>query len=375
MRRYARHLSLPEVGVAGQEKLKSASVLCVGAGGLGSPVALYLAAAGVGRIGIVDDDAVDFSNLQRQILHGTPDVGQRKTNSARQTLTEINPDVVIETHDTRLTSQNGVALLSGYDIIVDGTDNFPTRYLINDACVLLNKPNVFGSIFRFEAQVTVFWASRGPCYRCLFPTPPPPGTVPSCAEGGVLGVLPGVTGCLQATEAIKLILQIGEPLIGRLLLFDALGMNFRELKLRRNVSCPVCGKNPTITGLIDYEDFCGMRVSAQTESNHEVMEEITAPNLAAKLKNGEPFTLLDVREPYEYAIAQIPGSVLIPLGSLAARLNEFDPNDEFVVHCKSGARSSQAVALMQQAGFKSVKNLKGGILAWSETVDASVPTY
>ena len=376
--RYSRHLSLPEVGISGQEKLKAASVLCVGAGGLGSPVALYLAAAGVGHIGIIDYDVVDFTNLQRQILHGTRDVGRRKTDSARDTLSDINPEVAIQTHAVRLTSQNAMEIFADYDLIIDGTDNFPTRYLINDACVLLNKPTVFGSIFRFEGQVTVFWAERGPCYRCLFPTPPPPGTVPSCAEGGVLGVLPGVVGSLQATEAIKLILGIGEPLTGRLLLFDALAMQFRELKLRKNPSCPLCGTNPTIWGLIDYEDFCGMRLPAAEAAENEtskIMNEITAPDLAAKIQRGDEFTLLDVREPYEYAIAQIPGAVLIPLGSLATRMNEFDPEEEIVLHCKSGARSSQAYALMQQAGFKNLKNLKGGILAWSETVDASVPKY
>ena len=374
--RYSRHLSLPEVGVGGQEKLKAASVLCVGAGGLGSPVALYLAAAGVGRIGIIDYDVVDFTNLQRQILHGTRDVGRRKTDSARDTLSDINPEIAIQIHDVRLTSQNAMEIFADYDLIIDGTDNFPTRYLINDACVLLNKPNVFGSIFRFEGQVTVFWAERGPCYRCLFPNPPPPGTVPSCAEGGVLGVLPGVIGSLQATEAIKLILGIGEPLTGRLLLFDALALRFRELTLRKNSSCPICGSNPTISGLIDYEQFCGVsRPAADAESSRRPMEEITAPDLAAKMERGDEFTLIDVREPYEYAIAQIPGAVLIPLGSLPARMNEFDPDDEIVLHCKSGARSLQAVALMQQAGFKALKNLKGGILAWSETVDASVPKY
>ncbi len=375
--RYSRHLILPNVGLDGQKRLKAASVLCIGTGGLGSPIALYLAAAGVGRIGLVDFDVVDHTNLQRQIIHGAKDVGRLKVESARETLSDINPHVVIETHETQLTSENALDLFARYDIIIDGTDNFPTRYLVNDACVLTGKPNVYGSIFRFEGQATVFWAEKGPCYRCLYPEPPPPGMVPSCAEGGVLGVLPGIVGCLQANEAVKLILGIGEPLVGRLLLFDALGMRFRELKLRKDPSCPICSANPTVTKLIDYEEFCGIgRGNDATDAKEPApMEEITARELKAKIDQGDAFTLLDVREPYEYEIARIPGATLIPLGSVAQRISELNPDDEIVLQCKGGVRSAQALGILQQAGFTKLKNLKGGILAWSADVDPSVPKY
>jgi len=376
--RYSRHLILPNVGLDGQKRLKAASVLCIGTGGLGSPIALYLAAAGVGRIGLVDFDVVDHTNLQRQIIHGTKDVGRPKIESARETLLDINPHVVVETHETQLTSQNALDLFARYDIIIDGTDNFPTRYLVNDACVLTGKPNVYGSIFRFEGQATVFWAEKGPCYRCLYPEPPPPGMVPSCAEGGVLGVLPGIVGCLQANEAVKLILGIGEPLVGRLLLFDALGMRFRELKLRKDPACPICGPNPTVTALIDYDQFCGIGAANDASADAKdtfPMDEITATELKAKIDRGDAFTLLDVREPFEYEIARIPGATLIPLGTVAARVSELNPNEEIVLQCKGGVRSAQALGILQQAGFTKLKNLKGGILAWSSDVDPSVPKY
>ncbi len=374
--RYSRHLIMPEVALDGQKKLKAASVLCIGTGGLGSPLMMYLAAAGVGRIGLVDFDVVDYTNLQRQIVHGTKDVGRPKIESAYDTLRDINPEITIDLHNTLLSSENALDLFAGYDIIIDGTDNFPTRYLVNDACVLLGKPNVYGSIFRFEGQATVFWAEKGPCYRCLYPEPPPPGLVPSCAEGGVLGILPGTVGCLQATEAVKLILGIGEPLVGRLLLFDALNMKFRELKLRKDPNCPVCGANPTVTSLIDYEEFCGVgRGDESAPAEEAPMEEITAQELDAKIKRGDKFTLVDVREPHEWAIARIPGAVLIPLGTVEARMNELDKDSEIVLQCKGGVRSAQALGVLQQAGFKHLKNLQGGILAWSDTVDPSVPKY
>ncbi|OAN48240.1 molybdenum cofactor biosynthesis protein MoeB [Chloroflexus islandicus] len=371
--RYSRHLIMPEVGMAGQRRLKQGSVLLIGTGGLGSPLALYLAAAGVGHIGLVDFDVVDASNLQRQIVHGTSTVGVAKTESAKRRLQDLNPYIEITTYETQITSQNALELMQPYDVIVDGTDNFPTRYLTNDACVLLGKPNVYGSIFRFEGQATVFSArDGGPCYRCLYPEPPPPGLVPSCAEGGVLGVLPGVIGTIQATEVIKLLTGIGEPLIGRLLLYDALAMRFRELKLRRNPSCPVCGDHPTITELIDYEQFCGL-VEEPTLSNQF---EITPRELAEWLERPDRPFLLDVRNPYEVAIASIPGTdKLIPIDQLPERINELDSAREMVVYCRSGARSGRAVELLKSVGFRKVKNLVGGILRWADEVDPSVPKY
>jgi len=372
--RYSRHLIMPEVGMEGQLKLKQAKVLCIGAGGLGSPLALYLAAAGVGKLGIVDFDVVDYTNLQRQVMHGTSNVGRSKLESARERLEDINPYIEVETYETRLTSQNALDILRDYDIVADGTDNFPTRYLVNDACVLLGKPNVYGSIFRFEGQASVFYAPQGPCYRCLYPEPPPPGLVPSCAEGGVLGVLPGVVGCLQAMEAIKLIVGKGQPLIGRLLLFDALGMKFRELKLRKNLDCPICGTHPTITDLIDYEQFCGLRGEEHVPAAAGIPE-ITAREVKKLMDAKEPFVLIDVREPQEYQICRIPGSKLIPLGEIPKRMNELNSADEIVVHCKVGMRSAQAVQLLMKAGFRKIHNLKGGILAWADQVDPSVPKY
>jgi molybdopterin/thiamine biosynthesis adenylyltransferase/rhodanese-related sulfurtransferase/molybdopterin converting factor small subunit len=374
--RYSRHLIMPEVAMEGQKRLKAASVLCIGTGGLGAPLVMYLAAAGVGRIGLVDFDTVDVTNLQRQVVHGTKDVGRLKIESAKETLTDINPEIVIETHNTMLSSENALELFAKYDIIVDGTDNFPTRYLVNDACVLLGKPNVYGSIFRFDGQATVFWAEQGPCYRCLYPEPPPPGLVPSCAEGGVLGILPGTVGCIQATETIKLILGKGEPLIGRLLLFDALAMRFKELKLRKDPACPICGENPTIHELIDYEEFCGVGRGGEAIVEAPVgMAEMTAIELKAKIDRGDKFTLVDVREPHEYAIGQIPGSKLIPLGTVAERAGELDPNDDIVLQCKGGVRSAQALEILKAKGFTRLTNLKGGILAWSDQVDPSVPKY
>ena len=370
--RYSRHLIMPEVGMDGQLKLKAASVLCIGAGGLGSPVALYLAAAGVGRIGIVDFDVVDYSNLQRQIIHGTPDVGRPKLDSARDRLNAINPEVTVETHDVAISSDNALDLLADYDIIVDGTDNFPTRYLVNDACVLLGKPNVYGSIFRFEGQASVFATKDGPCYRCLYPEPPPPGLVPSCAEGGVLGVLPGVVGTIQATEVVKLIIGVGEPLINRFMIYDALRMRFRELKLRKDPECPVCGENPTVTELIDYEQFCGiLPASADAEES----DDTTVEDLKGRLDRQDGVFVLDVREPQEYQICRIPDSTLIPLGDLPQRLTELEGHDDMVVHCKSGARSAKAVKLLREAGFSKAKNLRGGILAWIDRVDPSLPKY
>jgi molybdopterin/thiamine biosynthesis adenylyltransferase/rhodanese-related sulfurtransferase len=370
--RYGRHLIIPEVGLEGQRKLKSASVLIIGAGGLGSPLAFYLTAAGVGRIGIVDFDVVDLSNLQRQILHTTKDVGRSKLESAREKLESLNPNVKIETYEMRLTSENALDLIKEYDIVVDGTDNFPTRYLVNDACVFLKKPNVYGSIFRFEGQVSVFYADKGPCYRCLYKEPPPPGLVPSCAEGGVLGVLPGIIGTIQALETIKLILGIGEPLIGKLLLFDALRMKFRELKLRKDPECPVCGENPTIKELIDYEAFCGI---TPEQILHQSGLEITPEELKEKLENGEDIILIDVREPVEYEINRIEGSKLIPLSKLPEKVNELDQTREIVLYCKMGGRSARAVQLLRELGFTRVKNLAGGIDAWIEKIDPTMPRY
>jgi molybdopterin/thiamine biosynthesis adenylyltransferase/rhodanese-related sulfurtransferase len=370
--RYGRHLIIPEVGLEGQRKLKSASVLIIGAGGLGSPLAFYLTAAGVGRIGIVDFDVVDLSNLQRQILHTTKDVGRSKLESAREKLESLNPNVKIETYEMRLTSENALDLIKEYDIVVDGTDNFPTRYLVNDACVFLKKPNVYGSIFRFEGQVSVFYADKGPCYRCLYKEPPPPGLVPSCAEGGVLGVLPGIIGTIQALETIKLILGIGEPLIGKLLLFDALKMKFRELKLRKDPECPVCGENPTVKELIDYEAFCGI---TPEQTLHQSGLEITPEELKEKLENGEDIILIDVREPVEYEINRIEGSKLIPLSKLPEKVNELDQTREIVLYCKMGGRSARAVQLLRELGFTRVKNLAGGIDAWIEKIDPTMPRY
>jgi molybdopterin/thiamine biosynthesis adenylyltransferase/rhodanese-related sulfurtransferase/molybdopterin converting factor small subunit len=380
IQRYNRHLIMPEVGMDGQRKLKAASVLCIGAGGLGSPVALYLAAAGVGRIGLVDFDVVDHSNLQRQIIHGTPDVGRPKLQSAREKIQAINPHIQVELHETHLSSENALALFEPYDVIVDGTDNFPTRYLVNDACVLLGKPNAYGSIFRFEGQASVFAVKGGPCYRCLYPEPPPPGLVPSCAEGGVLGVLPGLVGLVQATEAIKLMLGVGDPLVGRFLIYDALGMRFRELKLRRDPECPVCGDNPTVKELIDYEQFCGLRPAASAAAaapaaTSSTVPEIIPEEVKAKLDRGDDFVILDVREPHEVQICRIEGAVVIPLGQLPGRVQELDRNRELVVHCRSGARSAQAVTLLQRQGFDKAVNLKGGILAWIDKVDPSQPKY
>jgi len=371
--RYSRHLIMPEVALDGQKKLKAAKVLTVGTGGLGSPLALYLAAAGIGTIGIVDFDVVDESNLQRQIIHGTSDVGRPKVESARDKIEDINPNVEVRVHEEALTSENALEIFADYDVIVDGTDNFPTRYLVNDACVLLGKPNVYGSIFRFEGQASVFWAEEGPCYRCLYPEPPPPGLVPSCAEGGVLGILPGAIGVVQATEAVKLILGIGEPLVGRLMLYDALGMSFREMKLRKDPGCPICGENPTVTELIDYEEFCGIP-QANAVAQENGVPEITVKELKQKMDDGEPINVLDVREPHEYEVANI-GVKLVPLGELPRRLAEFDQNGNFAIHCKTGARSANAVKLLQDAGFGNVYNVKGGITAWSEEVDPSVPKY
>ena len=373
--RYSRHLIMPEVGMEGQLKLKSAKVLMIGAGGLGAPLGMYLAAAGVGRIGIVDFDVVDFTNLQRQVIHGTSDVGRKKLDSAADTMHEINPYVQIDKHEVALSSENALDLFKDYDIIVDGTDNFPTRYLVNDACVLTGKPNVYGSIFRFEGQATVFAYQGGPCYRCLYPEPPPPGLVPSCAEGGVLGILPGTIGLIQATETVKLILGKGEPLVGRLLLYDALAMRFRELKLRKNPECPVCGAHPTVTKLIDYQQFCGIPQHEPAPAPGVAEGEIDPVEVKAKIDRGDRFVLIDVREPHEYQICSIPSAKLIPLGELPKRVNELNSADEIVAHCKSGMRSAKAVEFLKQAGFKKVKNMKGGILAWSDKVDPRVPKY
>ncbi|MDB4949492.1 MAG: UBA/THIF-type binding fold [Gemmatimonadetes bacterium] len=373
--RYSRHLILPEVGMEGQRKLKAARVLLIGTGGLGSPLALYLAAAGVGTLGLVDFDVVDESNLHRQVIHGTSDVGRPKIDSAADRIAEVNPHVRVERHETRLTSENALEILADYDVVVDGTDNFPTRYLVNDACVLLGKPNVYGSIFRFEGQLSVFDATRGPCYRCMFPEPPPPGLVPSCAEGGVLGVLPGIIGTLQGLETIKLILGVGEPMVGRFLLFDALEMSWRELKLRKDPACPVCGPAPTVTALIDYEQFCAG--PAFHEEPATEMVEVTPAALAARLAAGERPVIVDVREPHEWEIVNLAehGARLIPLGEVGARMGELDPGAEIVVHCKMGGRSAKAVRQLMDAGFGRVANLTGGILAWSEQVDPAKPRY
>ena len=379
--RYSRHLILPEVGMEGQLKLKNAKVLMVGAGGLGAPLGLYLAASGVGRVGIVDFDVVDFTNLQRQVIHGTKDVGRKKLDSAADSMLDINPYMTVDKFDTAITSENALDIIKDYDMVVDGTDNFPTRYLINDACVLLKKPNVYGSIFRFEGQATIFAYPGGPCYRCLYPEPPPPGLVPSCAEGGVLGILPGTIGLIQATEAVKLILGIGESLVGRLLLYDALAMRFRELKLRRNTECTVCGDSPSIHELIDYHQFCGVpnpaEVAPVSEQQAGYMSdtEIDAVALKARLDRGDKFQFIDVREPNEYQIASIPGAKLIPLGDVPKRVGELDPNTEVIVHCKMGGRSAKACDFLRQSGFKNVKNMLGGITAWSDKIDPSVPKY
>jgi sulfur-carrier protein adenylyltransferase/sulfurtransferase len=382
--RYSRHLIMPEVGMEGQRKLKAARVLMIGTGGLGAPLGMYLAAAGVGTLGLVDFDVVDESNLQRQIVHGTKDVGRPKIESARERLQDINPHVKIEAYETRLTSENALELIREYDLVADGTDNFPTRYLVNDACVLTGKPNVYGSIFRFEGQASVFWAERGACYRCLYPEPPPPGLVPSCAEGGVLGVLPGIVGAIQANETVKLILGGGEPLINRLLLFDAWKMRFRELKLRKDPACPVCGEGATIKELIDYEAFCGLppaqtgqpQQTPTTTEEKPRMEEITATELKQRLDRGDDLQIIDVREPNEFDIARIPGTKLIPLGEVVNRKGEIEEGRETIVHCKGGARSARAIEALTGAGFKGrLVNLKGGITAWSNDVDPSVPKY
>ncbi|MFP5203964.1 MAG: molybdopterin-synthase adenylyltransferase MoeB [Acidobacteriota bacterium] len=378
--RYARHLILPEVGMAGQRRLKAARVLCVGAGGLGSPLALYLAAAGVGTLGLVDFDVVDASNLQRQILHSTRDVGRKKLDSAAEKLTALNPALQVVKHEVMLSSANALEIFAGYDIVADGTDNFPTRYLVNDACVLTGKPNAYGSIFRFEGQASVFATREGPCYRCLYPEPPPPGMVPSCAEGGVLGILPGLVGVIQATEVIKLILggddgPLGESLIGRLLLVDALAMRFRELKLRKNPDCPVCGLHPTVTQLVDYEEFCGIRPpNPQEKTLNNGIPQISATELKQRLDSGDSLVLLDVREPWEYQIANL-GARLIPLNDVPQRLHEIERDCEIVVHCKSGGRSQRVAEFLAQSGFRNVKNLAGGILAWSSEIDPTVPKY
>ena len=375
IRRYSRHLILPEVGLAGQRKIRNTSVLCIGAGGLGSPIAMYLAAAGIGRLGIVDFDTVDYSNLQRQILHSDADVGTSKADSAKAAIAALNPNVQVDLHKTRITADNAFDLIRPYDIVVDGTDNFPTRYLTNDACVLLKKPNVYGSIFRFEGQASVFAPHLGgPCYRCLYPEPPPPGMVPSCAEGGVLGVLPGIIGCIQATEILKLALGKGSSLIGRLMLFNALDMKFRELKLRKDPKCPVCGPNPTVTQLIDYEMFCGIQPEPANPSANpdevslqEMKKALDTPSLGIKV--------IDVREPDEQQIARIPGVPLVPLSTLPQRFTDLDPNVQYYIHCKSGVRSLKALRFLREQGFKYVKSVKGGINGWSDEIDPSIPKY
>jgi adenylyltransferase/sulfurtransferase len=377
--RYSRHLILPEVGMEGQQRLKAAKVLCVGTGGLGSPLALYLAAAGIGTLGLIDFDVVDASNLQRQIIHSTRDIGRKKIDSAQEKLNALNPALDVVKHDTMLTSANALEIFAQYDIIADGTDNFQTRYLVNDACVLLKKPNAYGSIFRFEGQASVFATEEGPCYRCLYPEPPPPGLVPSCAEGGVLGILPGLVGVIQATEVIKLILGKGEPLIGRLLLVDALTMRFRELKLRKNPDCPVCGANPTVTELIDYNQFCGIAPEpAQAAQVKNGIPQISVRELKTRLDkkeiNNDNFLLLDVREPYEFQIAQIGGK-LIPQNDVPHRLSELNPEQEILVHCRSGARSQKIAELLKANGFQKVSNVAGGILAWSDEIDPTVQKY
>ena len=375
LRRYARHLSLPEVGLEGQRKIRAASVLCIGAGGLGSPIAMYLAAAGVGKLGVIDFDAVDLSNLQRQILHGTADVGRPKTQSAAEAIRHLNPRVQVIPHEAQLTRDNALEIFRPYDIVVDGTDNFPTRYLANDACVLLRKPNVYGSVFRFEGQASLFAPHLGgPCYRCLYPEPPPPGVVPSCAEGGVLGVVPGIIGLIQATEILKLILGQGTSLLNRLLLFDALEMRFREVKLRRDPQCPLCGDKPTITKLMDYKTFCG--TGPQAGQGALLPDEVTVQDLKRALDDPKlGIHVLDVREPEEYQIAQIKGAQLLPLSALAQRFGELDPNQAYYLHCKAGGRSLKALQFLREQGFKSLKSVKGGITAWSNEIDAAVPKY
>ncbi|HXT12249.1 MAG TPA: molybdopterin-synthase adenylyltransferase MoeB [Candidatus Angelobacter sp.] len=375
IRRYSRHLILPEVGLAGQKKIRATSVLCIGAGGLGSPIAMYLAAAGIGKIGIIDFDTVDYSNLQRQILHTDADVGRSKAQSAKETIAGINPNVEVVLHETRITSENALDIIRPYDIVVDGTDNFPTRYLTNDACVLLKKPNVYGSIFRFEGQASVFAPHLGgPCYRCLYPEPPPPGMVPSCAEGGVLGVLPGIIGCIQTTEILKLALEKGTTLVGRLLLFNALDMKFRELKLRRDPQCPVCGDHPTITELIDYEMFCG--IAPEPEESEADPDEVTVQEMKRALENpGLGIKVIDVREPDEYEIAHIDGVPMLPLSQLGQRFTELDPNQQYYIHCKMGGRSMKALHFLRQQGYKYLKSVKGGITSWSDEIDHTVPKY
>jgi molybdopterin/thiamine biosynthesis adenylyltransferase/rhodanese-related sulfurtransferase len=375
IRRYSRHLILPEVGLGGQKRICSTSVLCIGAGGLGSPIAMYLAAAGIGKLGVLDFDTVDFSNLQRQIIHSTQDVGRPKTQSARETIARINPNVEVVIHNTRITSQNALEVIGPYDIVVDGTDNFPTRYLTNDACVLLKKPNVYGSIFRFDGQASVFAPHLGgPCYRCLYPEPPPPGMVPSCAEGGVLGVLPGIVGTIQATEILKLALSKGSSLIGRLLLFNALDMKFREVKLRRDPQCPLCGENPSITELIDYETFCGMAPEPATLGSNA--DEVTVEEMKRALDQPQlGIKVIDVREPDEYQIAHVNGVPLFPLSALPQRFTELDPNLSYYIHCKSGVRSMRALQFLREQGFKYLKSVKGGITAWADEIDHSVPKY
>ena len=383
VQRYSRHLIMPEVGAAGQKKLKASSVLLIGAGGLGSPLGMYLAAAGIGRIGMVDYDVVDYTNLQRQIIHGTKDVGRPKLESARDRILDINPHVQLDLYEVPLTSDNALEIFAPYDVIIDGTDNFPTRYLTNDASVLLGKPNVYGSIFRFEGQASVFYAEEGPCYRCLFPEPPPPGLVPSCAEGGVLGILPGTIGAIQATEAIKLLLGIGEPLIGRLLLYDALSMNFDYVRLRKNPNCPVCSENPTLTELIDYEQFCGMPAHDRSlyvsseNGQSDAVPQMTPAELKARLDKGDHLFILDVREPHEWEISNLSdlGTLLIPKGQVLERMGELDTAQEMVVHCRTGVRSADVIRQLREHGFKKMWNLDGGINRWAKEVDDSLPTY
>ncbi len=377
IQRYARHLIMPEVAMRGQQRLKAARVLCIGTGGLGSPLALYLAAAGIGTLGLVDFDVVDVSNLQRQIIHYTGDIGRPKLASAEEKLSALNPELTIIRHEHAVDSSNALEMFAGYDVIVDGTDNFPTRYLVNDACVLLGKPNVYGSIFRFDGQATVFFPPSGPCYRCLYPEPPPPDLVPNCAEGGVLGILPGLFGVVQATETVKLILGVGKTLVGRLLLYDALEMTFREMRVRKNPGCPICGTSPTIRELIDYQQFCGVGGTDTTDAGgaRTSMPEITPTDLHRLLQTHRPPLILDVRNPEEIAICRIAGSTVIPLPELANRIGELDRSASIVVHCKSGARSAKAITLLQAAGFSGLQNLKGGILAWIKEVDPSLPSY
>ena len=376
--RYSRHLLLPEVGVEGQEKLCNAMVLCIGTGGLGSPLGLYLAAAGIGKLGLVDFDIVDQSNLQRQVMHGESTVGKLKVDSAKNRLADINSDVEVVTYNTRLSSENAMEIFKDYDIIVDGTDNFPTRYLANDAAVLLGKPYIYGCILRFEGQASVFYSKEGPCYRCLYPEPPPPGLVPSCAEGGVLGILPGIVGLIQATEVVKFVLGKGETLVGRLMLFDALGMKFREMKLRKDKDCPICGENPTITKLIDYEQFCGIPSAAEEEADNAKWE-ISAEEVKQKLDGPDDFTLVDVREPSEYDICRIDGSILIPLGKIeemeTKNLNGISKSDQIILHCKAGVRSLKAAKALKKMGFEDVKSMAGGIEGWAERIDPSTPKY